>query len=238
MRGKRPMPPSAAVRSSFNGKVGKMEKLFLGDPLAYGTTGESKGELKALLKDMHLGGGKATTAADRLIELKDEDSVKPLSGLLRNPKIADDVKTQAARALGGIGLPEAYKGLVAGLRSDNHAVFSASAKAMATIGAEKAGAALITSFGHLDKVLESKRLGGNQMHISDWDRWLPAYGAVVDGLAALKPEGAAAAIERSPVRKIIDANWDVLYSRRVGQTPARSLNALKARIDAALAALE
>lgn len=237
MRGKRPMPPSAEVRSSFLQPVGRPEKLSLGDPLEYGTTGESKDEVKALLKDMQLGGGKATAAADRLIELKDEDSVKPLAELLRNPKTPDDVKAQAARALGGIGHADAYKGLVSGLHSEDHAVFIASAEAMAAIAAEKSGEALIASFAHLDQILESKRLGANQMHISDWERWLPAYGAVVDGLASLKPEGAAAAIQRSPVKKIVEANWDVIYSRRVNQDPARALGALTARIEKAMAAL-
>jgi len=238
MRGKRPLPPSAAVRSSFLGKVSREEKRFLGDPTEYGSAGKTRGELKALLKDIQLGGGKAAAAANRLMELKDPDSVKPLSGLLRNPKFADDVKVQAARTLGGIGDAEAYKGLSAGLHSENHAVFIESAKAMAAIGAEKAGEALKSSFAHLDKILESKRLGGNRMHISDWERWLPAYGAVVKGLGDLKPEGAAAAIKKSPVKRVIDGNWDVLYSRRINQDPARALGALQAQIEAALAKIE
>ncbi len=238
MRGKRPLPPSAAVRSSFFAKVSKEEKLFLGDPFEYGAGAEARGELKALLKDIRLGGGKAAAAADRLIELKDPDAVRSLSGLLRGPKADDDVKAQAARALGGIGDAGAFRGLQAGLGSEDHTVFIESAKAMAVIGAEKAGAALITSFAHLDRILESKRLGKDQMHISDWERWLPAYGVVVDGLAALKPEGAAAAIRKSPVRKIIDGDWDVIYSKRINQNPARALAALTARVDAALASLE
>jgi hypothetical protein len=128
--------------------------------------------------------------------------------------------------------------LLAGLRSENHAVFIASAWAMAAIPAEKAGEALIATFAHLDKILESKRIGGNQMHISDWERWLPAYGAVVSALGDLKPDGAAAAIRKSPVKKVIEENWDVLYSRRVNQDPGRALGALKAQIEAALAACE
>jgi HEAT repeat protein len=235
MRGKRPQPPTGEVDSSFLGKVSREEKRFLGDPTEYGESGGGGSEeWKALVKDLKLGGGKAVAAADHLIELKDEDSVKPLSDLLRHPKTPDDVKNQAARALGGIGNPEAYKGLLAGLNSENHAVFTSSAEAMAAVKAPKSGEALINSFGHLDQVLESKRLSGNQMHISDWDRWLPAYGAVVRGLAELAPEGAAAAIARSPVKRVIAEKWDVLYSARVGQTPRPTLVALVKVMAAAL----
>ncbi|MHC4860391.1 MAG: HEAT repeat domain-containing protein, partial [Planctomycetota bacterium] len=127
MRGSKGGPPSAVVRSSFLAKVSREEKRFLGDPLEYGATGAGdRTEWKQLLKEIRLGGGKAEAAANRLGEIKAKDSVKPLAGILKHPSLPDDVKVHAARALGMIGSPSGYSGLAAGLRSEDHEVFSAS----------------------------------------------------------------------------------------------------------------
>ena len=72
------------------------------------------------------------------------------------------------------------------------------------------------------------------MHITDWERWLAAYGAATDGLAATKPEGASAALHRSPVKKVVCADWDVLYSPRIGQDPKRARRKLALAVAAAL----
>jgi dienelactone hydrolase len=94
MRGSKGGQPSAEVRSSFLGKVSRDEKRYLGDPLEYGATGEGdKSEWKRLLRELKLGGGKAEAAATRLGEIKDSRAVKPLSTLVRNPAVADDVKS-------------------------------------------------------------------------------------------------------------------------------------------------
>jgi pimeloyl-ACP methyl ester carboxylesterase/HEAT repeat protein len=213
--------PSAEVRSSFLVKVSRDEKTFLGDPLEFGAA--DAGGWKRLLKEMALGGGKAEAAADRLGEQKPEDAVKPLGDLVRNPATAEDVKVQAARALGLIGNPDGYKGLAAGLASESHEVFTAAARAMPKIGAEKGGDALVSSLGHLLKVVEGKRIGSNRMHISDWEPWLEAFVAAIEGIATLKPDGGAEAIRRTAVKGVVVAGWDVIYSQRVGPTPQRAM---------------
>jgi dienelactone hydrolase len=238
MRGGRGGPPSASVRSSFVAKVSREEKRFLGDPLEYGATGEGdRVEWKRLLKDVRLGGGKAEAAANRLGEIKAKDSVKPLAGLLRHPELADDVKVHAARALGMIGDPAAYSGLAAGLRSESHEVFKASARAMAAVRAPKSGEALVGSLKHLAKVLDGRRLGPARIGIIDWERWLGAFTAAVEGIGEVKPEGAAAAIHKIPVEQIVCAEWNVLHDPGVRQDPARARRALALAVVDALVAL-
>ncbi len=237
VRGRRAGPPSAKVRSSFLAKVTREEKRFLGDPLEYGgAEGTGKSEWKRLLKDLKLGGGNAEAAATRLGELKDPHSVKPVGDLLRNPKVPDDVKLHAARALGAIGSPEGYAGLAAGLRSENPEVFTASARAMAAIRAPKSGEALARSLDHVMKVIDGKRIGGNRILFTDWERWLGALAAAVRGIADRKPPGGWEAVERTAVKKVLEADWDVIHSRRVRQDPKAALRKLREAVEAARSA--
>jgi hypothetical protein len=227
--------PSAEVRSSFLQKVSRDEKRYLGDPTLFGSAAEGgKTEWKQHLKALKLGGGKALAAADRLGELKAKDSVKPIGDLLKNPKIGEDVKVQAARALGLIGRPDGYAGLAAGLRTESHEIVTAAAKSMAAIRAPKSGDALLAALTHVNKMLDGKRISGNRMHISDWTPWLGAMQAVVTGVGELKVEGGAAAIHRTAVKGVVAGRWDVIYSRRVGQTPEKPRRELAAAICRAL----
>ncbi|MEN8150200.1 MAG: HEAT repeat domain-containing protein, partial [Planctomycetota bacterium] len=211
--------PTLAVRSSFLAKVSRDEKRFLGDPLEYGAAGAGgKSEWKKLLKDLKLGGGSAEAAATRLGELAEKDSVKPIGDLIRNRSTPDDVKAQAARALGIIGHADGYAGLAAGLKTESHDVVTASAVAMAAIGAPKAGEALKGALGHVVKILEGKKFG-DRIHISDWKAWLPALTAVVKSVGEAKVEGGAAAIHKTAVRGIYGGTWAVAYSAGVPMQP-------------------
>ncbi|MCU0726197.1 MAG: HEAT repeat domain-containing protein [Planctomycetes bacterium] len=232
VRGKRAGPPGPEPASSFLAKVSREEKLYLGDPLTFGDGEE--GGVKQLIKELKLGGGRAEAAATKLGELRDEASVKPVADLLRHPATADDVRVQAARALGLIGHPDALPALSAGLVSERHDVFCACAFALARIRSEKAGPALIESFAHLDRVLDGKRIGGIRIDYSDWELWLSAYRAVVEALAVAKPPGAVAAMTRSPVKKVIAGGLEVIASPRAGEDPAVPRRALALAIVAAV----
>jgi hypothetical protein len=83
-------------------------------------------------------------------------------------------------------------------------------------------------------VLDGKRLGGNKIHISDWERWLAAFAAAVTGVGEKKPEGAVAAIRETAVAKAVCGDWDVLYSPRVRQDPRRARRLLGIAVARAL----
>lgn len=163
--------------------------------------------------------------------------MKPLCDILRHPATADDVRIQAARALGLIGHADAYAALAGGLASDRHDVFSACVTAMARIPGDKSGPAIIASFDHLDKVLEGKKVGGNRIDYSDWERWLSAYTAAVGALAVAKPAGTAAVLVRSPVKKVIGAGYEVMASPRAGEDPSVPRRALALAVVAAVEAI-
>jgi hypothetical protein len=222
VRGRRALPPTAEARSSFLAKVTRDETRYLGDPTEFGGADGSRDETKSLLEELRLGGGRAVAAAERLGELADEASVKPLSDLIRHPATADDVKISAAHALSRIGHEDAYPGLLAGLRSEGAEVFAACARAMASCPSGKAGRALLDSLRHLDEMLASKRLGGNRIHISDWERWLAAFAAAAEAIGKVRPEGGPEAIRKCVVAPAIAAEWEVLHSPRVGQDPRRA----------------
>lgn len=240
VRGRRAGPPSPRVRSSFEGKVGREEKRYLGDPteFAFGAAAGAAVGWKELLKEMKLGGGRAEAAAERLGEAKDEGAVKPLSDLLRHPSTADDVRIQAARALGMIGHGDGYPGLKAALASENAEVVAAAAAAMAKIDAPKAGEALLGALASVVRTIDGKRVEGGKILFTDWERWLGALAVVVEGVGTKGADGGTAAIRSTAVKGVLAAGYEVLYSARVRQDPAVAKRRLALACVSAVAALD
>jgi hypothetical protein len=108
---------------------------------------------------------------------------------------------------------------------------------MAQVPSEKRGEALLAAFAHLDKVLDGKRIGGNQIDYSDWERWLSAYRALVEAVAAVKPPGAADALTKGPVKKVVGGGFTVLASPRAGEDAAVPRRALALAVVAAVETL-
>lgn len=213
--------------SSFEQKVSRAERLYFGAP------GEdTSGDKKTLLARIKLGGGAASDAADALIELRDKSTVSPLAGLLKSKKVADDVKAQAIRALGGMRLPEAVKPLTKSLRKLSVDLVPAAADALAALGDRTAAAPLAKLLGRIDEEFESRRLGAS-MAFSDWKRCMEAYTAVATALGALGDASTVDAMQTS-ADAVLLRDWKPRSSERARLNPRIPLGrAVGAMIDAA-----
>lgn len=212
--------------SSFEQKVSRDERLYFGAP------GEdASGDKKTLLARIKLGGGAASDAADALIELKDKSTVSPLAGLLKSKKVADDVKAQAIRALGGMGIAGAVKPLGKSLRKLSVDLVPAAADALAALGDRSAVSALAKCLGRIDDEFEARRLG-KAMAFSDWKRCMDAYAATATALGTLGDASAVAAM-RSSADAVLLQDWKPRESERSGLDPKRPLGRAVAAMIAA-----
>jgi hypothetical protein len=214
---------SDEIRSSFLDKPGKEEKHYLGDPEppdpnARAETAEAR--RKRLLADIDLGGGKADAAAAAYAEFKDADSVKSLGPRAVNPKVPDDVRAAAVRALGNIGSAEGLPFLERALADENDGVFHAAAAAVVAVGDRKAGPALLRAVEFQSKRFEGK-LMGTTMDFSDFEPRCAAIGAAARAAAALAdPKDAVARIRERVVKTVFEAKYRVDALARAGQFPA------------------
>ncbi|MDJ0975007.1 MAG: dienelactone hydrolase family protein [Planctomycetota bacterium] len=219
---------TAWPRSSFLGKVSKLEKTYLGDPMA-----ALDGEPPALddwLDDLRLGGGKALRAVTAIAEARPEGATAGVAKVLANKKLAFDAHAYAARALGLLGDAEGAPAL-------RKAVARPASKAQSMVAVEAAKALVAVKDAEALKALAkgakawgdyfTSKLSGQRMHFSDWRRALTTLSALVDAWAELATaEAEPNALSGVCVRTVFGQAIEVRTSERVPQDPSQMRVAL------------
>ncbi len=235
-RGSRgPFAVTKGPLSSFERKVSRDEAEYLGDPTK---PPKDEGSVAALLADLRKGGGSAEAAAAKLAELADRRSVAPLGALVADEREALDVRTFAAKALGGIARPEALQPLAKGLRAGLPTLVVACAESLGAIGDRKAAAPLRQALRDVEEWFRSKLTEGTRIHYSDWERACEMAGAVVAALGRLEEKAAADDVIGFPGERLLLAAYDVDASSRAGQDPKAPPRALAKILRAALPKLD
>jgi hypothetical protein len=214
--------------SSFDRKVTKDERDYLGDPLK---DESATTPLPALIADLKKGGGKAEAAAEKLAATKDVKALAPLSAILTEASNPRDVRSAAAKVLGAIGTPEALPPLTKALAAEDVRVTIAAAGALGRIGDKKALPSLKKALRASAEFLKSKLTAKNKIDYPDWETVHDLAGALVRALSSIGDVSAAPDIAAFPGEGLLLADFDVSYSTRAGQhpdTPRRALATLVA----------
>jgi poly(3-hydroxybutyrate) depolymerase len=210
------------IRSSFLEKPGPEERKYLGDPEPPDPNAKAEKpeeKRKRLLADIDLGGGKAEAAAEAYAEFKDEESVKALATRLLNPKIADDVRASAAKALGNVGSAECLPHLEKGLADGNDKVFHCVLGALTKIGDRKAGPALLRAVDLQSKAFDGKRQGANMDYTDFEARSSALAGAAIAAATLADPKEAVARIREKVIRTAFENAPHVEGLARAGMFP-------------------
>jgi len=221
-RGGKNFVRSDEVRSSFLEKPTKEEKDYLGspelpDPKAAAETPEDR--RARLLGELRLGGGRAEQAAAAVGEAKDAKLLDPVAALLRNAKNPVDVRSAAAKALGGLAMPGGLAALEGALGDESDPVYLAALHGVEAVADRRSGPALLKALDFQARRFADK-LQGAGMDFSDYEGRCAALGATAKAAGALS-EGAAAVgrIHACVVKPVLEARIQVPESTRVGQFP-------------------
>jgi dienelactone hydrolase len=223
-----PAYKEAWPRSSFLGKVGAEEKTYLGDPTE--ALGAPAG-LEQWLAWLRLGGGRARVAATALGAARPEGAAEGLAKLLKDEKLAPHARAEAARAaglLGEAGLAAAAslrKAVAASAAREASGLVVSASSALAAMKDPEAHEALQRGVAAWVLYFEDK-LTGDGMRFSDWQRSLTTLAALVGAWADLGGRGAAGALEKGLVPKVLGRTTKVDTSERVPQDPSRAFQAL------------
>ncbi len=229
---------TAWPRSSFHVKVTKDETKYLGDPMMH--VDGTAPDLKSLVADLRLGGGKAAAAVTRIVALQVADeAVGPVAKVAGNAGLPFDARAYAARTLGRLGLSAGLSALrkVVALPAEKQQSMVAveAAKALSALKQEDGQDALLRAIEQWCGYYESK-LMGEQMRYSDWRRSINTLAALVRAFADLATsESAVKRLEKNVVARVFEAKTQVETSSRVPQDPNAARKRLAAAVGAAYA---
>jgi poly(3-hydroxybutyrate) depolymerase len=235
---------SAWPRSSFSRKATSDETKYLGDlASAWGTasgagSAAGKPDLKDLVSELERGGGNAERAAASLAATKPEGAGKAVSKVLRSSKVSDDARAYAARALGDLGDPAGVEALAEAVLVEKPArLVRESAVALRKLAQPAAADALGKAMAAWAASYD-RRLVGGKIDYPDWEELCHTLAELVEAWAVCAPPlGAAAAIERHAVRRVLEARNPVDALARAGQDASRPRGRLAEAVGRAYATL-
>jgi pimeloyl-ACP methyl ester carboxylesterase len=231
---------AVAPVSSFLRKVEKAEVVAFGDPGAAPSADDAgDAKLADLIARLERGGGAAAEAADELAKRRDPATAKAVARVLRNRKANPDVRVAAARALGGIGGPEAVAALAAEAANEDYRIVDEVTTSLGRVGGATVLEPLLKCAKQMGAFFEASRMG-NEFSFSEYEVRCQSFGRLADALAATgQGEAALAALEREVVQRVFTpkAAYTVPVDYRFTQIPPRARLNLVQRLRAAFVAL-
>lgn len=223
--------------SSFARKVEKEEVRSFGDPGA-APSEEDAGDAKLaeLVAKLERGGGASVEAAEELAKRKDAPTAKAVARVLRSKKANSDVRVAAAKALGGIAVPEALAALSAETANEDFRIVDEVVSSLGRIG----GAATVEPLQRAAKTMggffDASKMG-DQMVFTEYEVRTQSFGRLAAALAATgNAEVTTSVLEKEVVARVFlpKTPYRIPVDERFVHIPPRARADLFAAVKAAL----